>query len=177
VLFCRERAFAYRDCAFPAPFNWVWELQMKNFKPEIWVGISAIALGLSLPAIANAADKGNGHQHMMERLDTDHDGKISSAEWKVATDQRFAKTDANGDGFVSPEEMTAAHEARAAERRKKHGAKMFARADTNNDGKLSKAEFEAGAQKMYERMKSHKGMGHGGGGPNGPGDMPPPEQE
>lgn len=153
---------------------------MKNLKSEIWIGIGAIALGLSLPAMANAADKAGGRQHMMERLDTDHDGKISPAEWKVATDERFAKTDSNGDGFVSPDEMTAAHEARearAAEMRKKHGAEMFARADTNKDGKLSKAEFEAGAQKMYERMKSHKGMGPGGAGPDGPGDMPPPDQE
>lgn len=148
---------------------------MRNFKPEIWCGIGAIVLGLSLPAIANAADRASGHQQMMERLDTDHDGTISPAEWKSATDQRFAKTDTNGDGFVSPEEMDAAHKARDAERRKKHGAKMFARADTNSDGKLSKAEFEAGTQKMYERMKNHKGMGPDGAGHGGLGDAPPPE--
>ncbi len=150
---------------------------MRNFKPEIWCGIGAIALGLSLPAIANAADSANGHQQMMERLDTDHDGKISPAEWKAATDQRFTKTDTNGDGFVSLDEMTAAREARSAERRKKHGAAMFERADTNQDGKLSKAEYEASAQKMYERMMNHKGMRPDGVGHHGTGDASPSDQE
>lgn len=147
---------------------------MRHFKPEIWCGIGAIALGLSLPAIANASaqDQTNRYQHMLERLDTNHDGKISPAEWQTATDQRFAKTDTNGDGFVTPAEMTAAREARAAERQKKHGAAMFARADTNKDGKLSKAEYEAAARKMYERMMSHKSKAN-----DGTGDAPPPDQE
>jgi hypothetical protein len=130
-------------------------------KSEIWAGIFAIAVGVSLPFVAPAfADDANGmHAAMMAKLDTDHDGKISPAEWKAATDARFKMTDTNGDGFVSPDEMKAAAEKRAAAQQnahKDHSEKMFKRADVNGDGKLSQAEYEAAGQKMYERMQSRK---------------------
>lgn len=58
---------------------------------------------------------------------------------------KMAKIDTNGDGFVSKDEMLAAH----AERVNKHFAKM----DTNNDGKLSKEEMKAGKKDMRKKMK------------------------
>jgi hypothetical protein len=134
---------------------------MGSLKPEIWAGIFAIAIGVSLPLVAPAfaADAGSTHAAMMAKVDTDHDGKISPAEWKAATDARFKTTDTNGDGFISPDEMKAAAEKRAAAQQTAHkdrSEKMFKRADTNGDGKLSEAEYEAASQKMYERMQSHK---------------------
>ncbi|MCE9650535.1 MAG: EF-hand domain-containing protein [Parvibaculum sp.] len=133
---------------------------MNNMKPEIWAGILAIVAGVSIPLIApaHAADNENMRAQMMAKIDTDHDGKISSAEWKAATDARFSRTDTNGDGFVSPDEMKAAAEKRQAAR-KDRSEQMFKRADADGDGKLSKAEYEAGSQKMYERMMSRKGAG------------------
>jgi hypothetical protein len=133
---------------------------MNNRKPEIWAGILAIVAGISIPLIApaHAADADNMRAQVMTRVDTDHDGKISSAEWKAATDARFSKTDTNGDGFISPDEMKAAAEKRQAAR-KARSEQMFKRADSDGDGKLSKAEYEAGSQKMYERMMARKGVG------------------
>lgn len=159
---------------------------MSNFRKEIWVGIGAIALGLSLPAFAQTPpDRAQFRQQMMDRVDTDHDGKISEAEWKAATDKRFARADANGDGFVSEDEMKAEHvarraefEARRAEMREKREHTMFTRIDANGDGKLSKEEFEAGSQKLHERMQKRELRdGSGLNGPGRMGDAPPPDQE
>ena len=37
--------------------------------------------------------------------DTDHDGKVSHAEFIALAKARFAKLDANGDGQITPDEM------------------------------------------------------------------------
>jgi hypothetical protein len=55
------------------------------------------------------------------RLDTDKDGKVSRQEYLARQSEAFSKADANGDGFVTPDEMAARHE--------KHRAAMSARRD------------------------------------------------
>lgn len=134
---------------------------MSSLKPEVWIGVAAIVLGVSMPLVvpAMAADTGSERSGMMMEIDTDHDGKISSAEWKAATDTRFKMMDANSDGFISRDEMQAAAQKRAAARaddQKNRSEKMFERADTNSDGKLSEVEYEAASQKMYDRMQARK---------------------
>lgn len=61
-------------------------------------------------------------------------------------EERFAKTDTNGDGFITKDEMTAAQ--------KEKMDKMFAELDTNKDSKLSKDEMKAGKEKMRAKMKA-----------------------
>ena len=56
-----------------------------------------------------AARGKHGHGGHFKRVDTDGDGKVSRAEAMFAAEAAFAKADANGDGFVTPEEMKAAH--------------------------------------------------------------------
>lgn len=136
---------------------------MSSLKPEVWIGVAAIILGVSMPLVvpAIAADAGVERSGMMAKIDTDHDGKISPAEWKAATDARFKMIDANNDGFISPDEMKAAAQKRAVARaddQKSHSEKMFKRVDTNGDGKLSEAEYEAASQKMYDRMQAYKAV-------------------
>jgi hypothetical protein len=58
---------------------------------------------------------------------------------------RFAKIDANADGFVSKAEYIDEATARAQER--------FTKIDTNNDGQLTREEMKAGTAKMRERLK------------------------
>jgi hypothetical protein len=124
---------------------------------EIVAGVSAIVIGLSLPVIADAAPDGtSAREAAMAALDTDHDNKISPAEWQAATDKRFKESDTNGDGYVSQEEALAEQERRTAEMRKRRAEAMFKRADTNNDGKLSKAEFDASSKAIYAAMAKRR---------------------
>ena len=53
------------------------------------------------------------HRHggHFKRVDTDNDGKVSRAEALAAAEAAFARADANGDGFVTPEEMKSARKA------------------------------------------------------------------
>lgn len=134
---------------------------MRGFKTEIVVGVSMIALGLSLPVIARAAtpDGIAVHGEVMSAVDTNKDGKVSEAEWKAATDMRFSKSDTNGDGTVSREEMTAERDRADAEARKKRGDEIFKRADQDGNGKLSKAEYEALSGRIYQHLLNQKAVG------------------
>ena len=61
--------------------------------------------------------KGEHHKKMMEKLDTDKDGKISSDEWMAM----FKKIDANNDGKIDDSEFKAHHEKMKKEH---HGKNM-----------------------------------------------------
>lgn len=62
------------------------------------------------------AGKEKMHDRHMAKIDTDRDGKISRAEAashpKLA--ENFDRIDINGDGYLSKDELKAAHKARAA---------------------------------------------------------------
>ena len=67
------------------------------------------------PPGAEGGPMGGHHGHhgagMMERLDTNHDGRISRDEMRASVDRRFDKLDTNHDGFVDQAEMDAARAA------------------------------------------------------------------
>jgi Ca2+-binding EF-hand superfamily protein len=83
-----------------------------------------------------------GHGNLVKRLDKDGDGKISLAEAQAAPRfaQRFEQIDANKDGFVTADELEAAHQARAQAH--------FQRIDTDGDGRISLAEAQANAPRL-----------------------------
>lgn len=121
-----------------------------------------------------AADKPEGKhgdfsQHILERVDTDKDGKISKAEFDAEGSKLFAKLDENGDGKIAQSEMPQRHWAR-------FGGQMFDRMDADHDGKVTKAEFQAAGEKMFQRMDKN-GDGIIGKDemqkPHGDGEMPP----
>ena len=58
---------------------------------------------------ARGKHRHGGHGGHFKRVDADSDGKVSRAEALAAAEAAFARADANGDGFVTPEEMKAAH--------------------------------------------------------------------
>ena len=132
---------------------------MISRKSEIWFGVSAIILGLSLPLIANAAPPDGSrpaHRTALGALDANKDGDISATEWNAATVKRFAETDTNKDGFLSEKEMADEQDRRTAEMRKRRAAAAFKRADQDGNGKVSKAEYEATSKKLYEQMQKRK---------------------
>lgn len=57
----------------------------------------------------HAARRGEHAGAFMKRMDTDGDGRISKAEALAAAAARFDAADANKDGFLTPDEMKAAH--------------------------------------------------------------------
>lgn len=64
------------------------------------------------PAAAEASKEGKPElRGPMAEADTDKDGKISKAEFTAKGDKMFAEMDKNGDGFITPDEMKAHHEA------------------------------------------------------------------
>jgi Ca2+-binding EF-hand superfamily protein len=118
---------------------------------------------------------GDFAQNILQRVDTDKDGKISKAEFDAEGTKLFTRLDANGDGKIADNEMPQRHWARF------RGA-MFDRMDADHDGKVTKAEFQAAGEQMFQRLdKNGDGileqdeMQGPHGGPNGDnGDMPPP---
>ena len=88
------------------------------------------------------------------RADTDHDGRVSRAEYDAAASQRrsdwFDKLDLNKDGYITQDEMQKARETRHANMRG-HMDEKFKEADANGDGQLSLDEVQA----KMPRLASH----------------------
>ena len=93
------------------------------------------------------ADRKHGDfsQRILERVDTDKDGKISKAEFDAEGAKLFAKLDENGDGKIAQNEMPQRHWAG-------FGGKMFDRMDADKDGKVTKSEFEAAGEKFFQKL-------------------------
>lgn len=85
-------------------------------------------------------------QERFRANDTNGDGQLDRAEMEAAAAKRteariervLARLDANKDGTLSLEEMSARHDT----------GRMFKRLDSDGNGTVSKAEFEAGREKM-----------------------------
>jgi len=117
---------------------------------------------LALPAAEGAAVGDRGHhrgqlkQRLLEKFDTDKDGKLSDAERAAAKVSCIAKHDSDGDGKLSEAERDAARAAFSARLKEKH-PELFARIDRDGDGTISREEGQAARAKLRER----RGKGHG----------------
>ena len=85
---------------------------------------AAIALAATLsfsalaqePGYGKPGPRGDGPRGMMQRVDTDGDGRITLEEFKAPQERQFAMLDANGDGVIDKDEFGARRMARFAER-------------------------------------------------------------
>ena len=66
---------------------------------------------LSFEELRAGRGKHGGKGEHFKRVDSDNDGKVSKAEALAAAAAAFDRADTNKDGFVTPEEMKAAHKA------------------------------------------------------------------
>ena len=116
--------------------------------------VSALALGLTLSAFANADSGGpmHGKNKFMSFFDTNQDGSVTLEEFKDASANRFKRMDTNGDGKISADEF----ESYVSERRAEHKKMRYAAMDTNKDGNVSKEEYlqarRAHAEHKFMRM-------------------------
>jgi len=82
------------------------------------------------------------------------------ADVQARVTQRFAKLDANRDGFLTQAEAATGHAQRMAMMQKRRAARaqgsdsaaMFERMDTNHDGVITRAEFDAVPHPRHNRM-------------------------
>jgi Ca2+-binding EF-hand superfamily protein len=118
---------------------------MNSLAPKIIpVGIASIICGIALAG----GDRGD-HMKMM---DTDGDGKITSAEHATASKTMFTKMDANQDGRVTAVEMDAAHASMTEGKSKDHQNKDPMARHTDGHDK------ENAADKSYDKAGDKDGQ-------------------
>jgi Ca2+-binding EF-hand superfamily protein len=86
-------------------------------------------------------------QHILARVDTDKDGKISKAEFDTESTALFKRLDKNSDGKIASDEVPARHWGGKGPR--------FGMMDTDKDGKVTKAEFTAAEDKMFSKLDAN----------------------
>lgn len=81
--------------------------------------LAAVTAVMMAAPVAMAGEHGEAKHggKMLEKIDTDADGKVSKAEFMTAHEARFTKADADADGFLTAEEMKAAWENMREKRR------------------------------------------------------------
>lgn len=103
------------------------------------IAVSATAQSRIVSAFANA--------------DSNHDGKVTHAEFVAARLARFDRMDRNGDGIISRDDF-----ARLIAFRSKAGPMvdaMIAEADANHDGKVTRAEMAAAPTSISDRTDAN----------------------
>lgn len=92
--------------------------------------LQATTLSLCALGFAAQAQTQPGDARLFEQMDTNHDGKVSRAEYQAFMEQAFAKLDANKDGQLSRAETATVFT-----------DGEFAMLDKNKKGTISRAEF------------------------------------
>lgn len=108
---------------------------MKKYAYAVATSAVAIMFAVSVAIAGHGHEhgsKGDGehhkskHEHIMQKLDADSDGKISKAEFMAVHEKRFTEMDGNGDGSLTAEEMK---ESWAKFKKKRHEKRMEMKKD------------------------------------------------
>lgn len=126
--------------------------------------MNRILLAAAVAAIATVAQAQPEPGREPPNPDTNHDGKVTLAEFKAAQgdrqDRMFARMDANKDGKLTKAEMDeAAKRAQEAGRGPGPGGGpggMLMRLDANKDGAVTKAEMATMTQRRFEMADTNK---------------------
>jgi len=109
-----------------------------------WLLVSVLSTVCSMGGVA-AAQPCEGSAKF-EKLDTNSDGTVTTAEFEASSLTRWSKSDADGDGKVSAEEMKA--------QLRERGQEHFAKRDSNGNGSLERTEVEKMPQALFTKLDS-----------------------
>lgn len=116
-----------------------------------------IAATLALSTVAFAAHP--TQVKLLEKFDTNKNGRIDPEEWEARRAARKAemlnKYDTNRNGQLEPTEKDAAKKAHSAERLA-HAKQRFAEMDVNKDGKLVSGEVQGRLSRRFAKIDANK---------------------
>jgi Ca2+-binding EF-hand superfamily protein len=132
--------------------------------------ITIITAGVATLALVSAAvafaDGGRHGARMFNHLDSDDNGVITQEEASDAASERFARKDANADGYLDVNELMARWSEGpidtdgdgkiSAAEHAAIAAAMFLRADANGDGGVDEDEAGEFAHQMRERRHENR---------------------
>jgi EF hand domain-containing protein len=113
---------------------------------------AALAAGIALAADPSppATPHAEARQRLSDRIDTNHDGAISRAEYRAWVDARFAAFDLDGDGRIDAAEIERAPA--TAKRVQRRADRFVRRYDHSGSGAVSLADFEAARMAAFDRI-------------------------
>ncbi|ESQ86274.1 hypothetical protein AEAC466_03495 [Asticcacaulis sp. AC466] len=128
--------------------------RISRFSSALIAGVFALT---AIAAHAQTGEGRGGRGGMLERYDTDKDGKVSLAEYEAGRQNQFRRIDTDGNGALSFAEIDAAG-AEAAQRGGGMAQMMQQRlaalkaADTNGDSSVSAAEYKAYVDAAFKAL-------------------------
>jgi Ca2+-binding EF-hand superfamily protein len=135
--------------------------RFKNMDSQNKGSIDAADIASSKAAVERIDHRANA---IVKHLDTAGNGYVTQDEFIAAAQKRFARLDKNGDGKLTPDELTAPRWGRGAAQGSQSrllppsAQARFAKADTNHDGVVTLDEYVAAAKTLYARFDTqHNG--------------------
>lgn len=108
---------------------------------RVWGCAVVLCCGSAAPALAAGVSSSGDY---LARMDQDHDGRITLAEYQDWMSYAFDAMDADHDGVLTRAEQPGARgESITREAHRARIARVFARLDRNHDGTLDAAELAA----------------------------------
>jgi len=117
-----------------------------------FLSLAAATLAITLAA-STIAQPLRDPAAMFAAADTDHDGRISRAEFQAARLAQFDRMDRNGDGVISRDDFTRimAFRPQAAPRIDA----MISEADLNRDGRVTRVELAHAPTGLFDHVDTN----------------------
>lgn len=107
---------------------------------------STIGFAASVLAASAYAHPRGGDGRGFDRMDANGDGKVTADELEARQAALLEAADADGDGAITKEELKTYRKAKRDARREARNP------DANGDGLVDRVEFQAAADKRFDRM-------------------------
>ena len=112
--------------------------------------ISALAVGVASVAFAGEGKHGNhgGFYKHFDQIDANADGFVTQDEMTAHHATKFTEKDTDNDGGLSKDEMRAT----MMERMEKRLDRMFEKKDKDNDGKITQSEMSHKGGRIFGKI-------------------------